>query len=89
MIVIDAEQAAMADDQFSPSWERCYSASQVYIRLGAIVQEDSSSDTKSVLALLTAEEDVNPYESVRSSGILAFWDSDEEDIYSLDDGGPA
>jgi hypothetical protein len=89
MITIDPEQTAISADQFTPTWETCYTTSQVYIRLGAMIQADSVSDTRSVLALTRVEEDLNPYECVRSSSILAFWDSEEEDIYSFDDGEPA
>jgi len=89
MITIDTEQTVMSDDRSMSTWERCYSTSQVYMRLGDTIQEDNVSDTRSVLAIVPLEEELNPYECARSSGILAFWDSEEEDIYSFDDGEPA
>jgi len=89
MITIGAEQTVMSDDQSTSTWERCYSTSQVYLRLSNTIQEDNVSDTRSVLALVTPEEELNPYECTRSSGILVFWESEEEDIYSFDDGTPA
>ena len=88
MIVTWNEQTATAD-QFASQWESCYTTSDVPIRLGMAVQQDSISDTRSVLSFMTPEEDPNPYECARSSGVLAFWDSEKEDVYSLDDGEPA
>jgi len=77
---------ATADEIGSP-WENYYVASEGHIRLGS-VQTGSTSDTASALVAVALESDLSPYECIRSSRLLAFWDNPAEDIYSFDDGEP-
>ena len=86
MTVICSRPTAVADETGSP-WESYYVASEGHIRLGA-VQTGSTSDTASALVAVGPESDLSPYECIRSSRLLAFWDNPAEDIYSFDDGEP-
>lgn len=42
----------------------------------------------SISEFVYMDDDMSPYEYVRSSGALRFWDDPKEDIYSLEDGQP-
>ena len=86
MTVTYSRPTATADEIGSP-WESYYVVSQAYIRLGSI-QTGSPSDTASAQVATAPESNLNPYECIRSSRLLAFWDNPAEDIYSFDDGEP-
>jgi hypothetical protein len=87
MTVTCRERTATLDEQFCLPWENLYFASELRICVGSI-QAERRSDTRSVLAIMTQDEEMNPYECVRSSHTLAFWDHRDEDIYSFNDGEP-
>jgi len=51
-----------------------------------LICSDYSGDETSVGG--PSEADLIPYECVRSSGVLDFWDEEGEDIYTFKDGQP-
>lgn len=89
MTIMHTEQTATVESQVAASWDRCCAGLDDQVYLGSISQASNISDTESVLALVSPDRDLNPYECLRLSGGLAFWDRGKEDIYSFDDGEPA
>jgi len=89
MTIIHRQQTATVESQVAASWDRSSTGLDDQVYPGSISQASDISDTESVLALVSPDQDLNPYECLRLSGGLAFWDRGEEDIYSFDDGEPA
>lgn len=65
----------------------------VYMESGNFLQSlcgfiiaTSASDTNSPELLEVCEPDITPYEYSLASGALDFWEDEDEDIYSPDDG---
>ena len=89
MTIVHREYTGTVDSQITSSWDSGYSTPGGPIHLGSICPAENISETKSVSGLMPPERELSPYECLRLSGGLAFWDRGEEDIYSLDDGEPA
>jgi len=64
----------------------CYKSPGASADVGNISIMINSAATQSVLAFNPPEPDLVPYECTRSSGVLAFWGDDGEDIYSFENG---
>jgi len=79
------ERSATLDEQSCFQSLSSYAASEPYICLGSI-QPDRDSATQSVMTVAEHEGDLNPYDFMRLSGMLAFWDDPAEDLYSFEDG---
>ena len=87
MTITCEEPTATIGAQSCLPWGISYVVSERRVCLGSI-QAERDSATRSVMALVTHEEDLNPYEFMRSGRVLAFWDDPKEDVYSLNDGEP-
>lgn len=85
-ITYERNSATISDGMRFP-FETTYVESTRHIRLGSIRAERTSA-TQSVLDVAAHEDDLNPYEFMRSSHALAFWDAREEDLYDFSDGEP-
>jgi len=51
-----------------------------------LICSDYSVDEDTIFS--SSEQELVPYECTRSSGVLNFWDDENEDIYSFEDGQP-
>lgn len=90
MITAYTVQTATICSEANSPWDSRYGTPVCnYIHLGRIFQTHNVSDTASVLNLSPPEQDLNAYQCARSSGVLAFWDRPEENIYNPDDGEAA
>jgi len=89
MTIVCRDYTETIDSQITSSWASGYRRLGDPVRLGGICQAENISETKSVSAVVPPEGDLNPYECLRSSRGLAFWDRPEEDVYSFEDGQPA
>ena len=86
MTIICKRYTEMVDSQVPSSWTSGYYTPGTPLHFVGICL--NRSETKSVSAIVPPENDLDPYECLRSSGGLAFWDRTEEDIYSFSDGEP-
>ena len=87
-MIITHEQPTGITNNIASSWNVGYLAPGDLLCVGSIRWENNISETKSVSTLMVLEPDLSPYEYMRLSGILAFWNEPEEDIYTFDDGQP-
>ncbi len=88
MTVTHERPTETVDNQSTSAWNSGYWTPGALLRYGSICGVEDVSETKSVSAIRPLESELNPYECLRLSGRLAFWDRPEEDIYSFDDGQP-
>lgn len=88
MTVVCEESTGTVDSQMAFMWQSGYLTPGAPIHYGAVCGVEDASETKSVSAVRPMEPELNPYECLRLSGGLAFWDRPEEDLYSFDDGQP-
>jgi len=89
MTITYKQHSGTTDSITTSPWGSGYSVPGNPLRVGNICQANNISETKSVSTLTAIEPDLNPYECMRGSGGLAFWEGPEEDIYTFDDGQPA